>query len=140
MQVSMVGLQMLGLELKESYLLIGDPTEYRFALKCAGGWKAWEILSNSEEWKETVADWRSELAAKLRSEALARIIETSKGETRDAINASKYIYEALADKDKVGRPSKESIKLEAKKLVQDRDRIAEDYERVQNAIQEGREE
>ena len=127
---------MLGLDLKESYLLIADPTEYKFAQKCCGGWKAWEILANSDEWKETVADWRSELAAKLRSEALARIIETSKGETRDAINASKYIYEALADKDKVGRPTKESIKVAAKQMLQDRDRIEEDYERIRNAREE----
>jgi hypothetical protein len=80
-----------------------------------------------------IGQWRKELNMKLRSEALARILEAAQGETRDALSANKYIFEALGeDKGKVGRPTKESINKEANKLYEDNKLREEAYKRILN--------
>jgi hypothetical protein len=119
------------LELYPTYLASRDPTEYTFALRAFGGYQAWETISKQKEFIPIVDAWRRELAAKLRSESLSRIIEAAQGETRDALAANKYIYETL-DKgtSKAGRPTRESILKEAHKLVEDDKAIEEAYKRI----------
>jgi hypothetical protein len=124
------------LDLKTDYMRMGDPTEYAFAKRYFGTWDAWEILAESSEGAPIIGKWRKELALKLASEALARILEAAKGETRDALGANKYIYEALVSKEdrkQVGRPSREAIAKEAYKIVED-DRMREEaYNRIFNS-------
>lgn len=120
------------LEALKAYLRERDPTEYNYAKKYHGTWEAWEKFSSLEENKIVIGRWRTELNLKLRSEALARILEAAQGETRDALSANKYIYEALGgDKEtKVGRPSKEAITKEASKLFEDNRLREEAYVRL----------
>lgn len=98
-------------------------------------------MQAKEEYLPIIQGWREELQAKLASEALARILEAAQGETRDALGANKYLFEILSKEDKkVGRPSKEAIKLEAFKLVEDEQIREEAYRRIfKDAIQENQE-
>ena len=118
---------------RNDYILIGDPTEYRFAIKCYGSWAKWEELLQMPEAAPMIGQLRSELAQKLSSEALARILEAAKGETRDSLGANKYIYEVLSKEEKkVGRPSREAIAKEAIRLFEE-EKVKEDaYHRIFN--------
>lgn len=116
---------------RNDYIFIGDPTEYRFAIKCYGSWAKWEELTQMPELASLIGQLRSELAQKLSSEALARILEAAKGETRDSLGANKYIYEVLSKEEKkVGRPSREAIFKEAQRLHEDDKLRAEAYQRI----------
>jgi len=118
---------------RNDYILIGDPTEYRFAIKCYGSWAKWEELTQLPEAAPVIGQLRSELAQKLSSEALSRILEAAKGETRDALGANKYIYEVLSKEEKkVGRPSKEAIFKEAQRLHEEDKLREEAYQRIFN--------
>ncbi len=121
--------------LKGDYLKTSDPTEYRFATRYyPGGWEGWKRDSEREDYIPIIRGWREELYAKLASEALQRILYSAEGETRDALSANKYIYEALIGKDKstVGRPSNEKIQREAKKLLEDEKIKEEAFNRIFN--------
>lgn len=73
------------------------------------------------------------LLAKLKANCLDRIIETSKGETRDALQANKYLLEfSPKDDTKRGRPSKQDILVEAKKIAEDNVLLEESYDRLFN--------
>jgi hypothetical protein len=130
------------LDLKTDYMRISDPTEYSFAKRYFGSWDAWELLAESKEGAPIINKWRKELALKLASEALARILEAAKGETRDALGANKYIYETLVAKDEkrqVGRPSREAISKEAHRLVNEDKLREEAYRRIFSAQEENQE-
>ena len=110
-----------------------DPTEYKFAIKHVGSWELWQTMLKIPRIKIQVDKWRRELDVKIRSEALARILEASQGETRDALGANRYLLEAnFLGKEKVGRPSKEAIATEAKKIVARNEQVEEDYKRLFN--------
>lgn len=115
-----------------AYLRAKDPTEYYFAKEYFGTWAAWEEFSSKEEIAPVIGQWRRELTQKLRSDALGRILEAAQGETRDALSANKYIYEALnEDKaNKVGRPTKEAIMKEASRMVDEDRQREEAYNRL----------
>lgn len=115
------------------YLRIADPTEYHFAVRYVeGGWKEWERMQEDKEYIPIIAQMRSELRAKLASDALARIIDAAQGETRDALSANKYIYETLTSKpkDAVGRPSNEKIQQKAKEYLEDERKKEEAFLRI----------
>lgn len=113
--------------LKPDYLRLQDPTEYFFVKQFVGGWDLWKTLNSSPELQALIGQWREELAQKLAAEAFSRILEASRGETREALGACKYVYETLTEnkKSQVGRPAKEAIQREAHKLVED-DRLREE--------------
>lgn len=118
---------------RSDYLRISDPTEYGFASRYVpGGWEEWERMQLDKEYIPIIGRMRSELRAKMASDALARIIDAAQGETRDALSANKYIYETLTTKtkDAVGRPSNEKIQQKAQELVEDERKREEVYERI----------
>lgn len=116
------------------YLRVADPTEYRFAVRAYGDWTSWESAIAKEPIKSLVDKWRRELEVKLRSEALQRIMDVAGNEgTRDSLQANKYLLEAnFSNKNKAGRPSKESVAKEAQKLMDSQRSIEEDYKRLFN--------
>lgn len=120
------------LTLRAHYLNMGDPTEYKFARKhIGGGWEGWCRLLENKETATVIGQWRDELAAKLRSEALQRIMEAAEGTTRDSLGANKYIYEAMTPKSNgVGRPSNEKIQQKAQEFFEDERRKEEAYQRI----------
>lgn len=113
------------------YILAGDPTEYSFAVKHLDGWQHWQELTQCTWFQEYVLAWRLELETKLRSEALAKIMVASKGTTRDAFQANKYLTDrAWKDKATKGRPSKDNIRREAVRIASEEQRITDDAKRI----------
>jgi len=117
-------------DLYKEYIRYLDPTEYYYATKVIGSWEQWESFVRDNQ--ELVALWRRELEAKIKSMCLSHIIETSRGETRDSLQAAKYLIDApwLKEESKRGRPSKVDIEMETKQIAADIVRVQEDYKRI----------
>ncbi len=112
---------------------IGDPTEYTFVTRYIGTWDIWESMySSSNNYRVIIDAWRRELEVKIKSDAINRIIDAAKGETRDALQANKYLLDTpwLKEESKRGRPTKQDVLSEANKIAVDEQRIAEDFKRV----------
>lgn len=109
----------------EEYIREEDPSEYYFALKYFNSFSSWEdyVLQHKEE----VDSWRRALKAKIKSNALAHILEISKGETRDALSANKLLLDSPWEENPRGRPSKQDIAQETKRIVDNTTRLNEDY-------------
>lgn len=116
------------------YLEEADPTEYRFASKYLDGWSHWVELSGQSWFQPYVSEWRQELEVRLRSEALAHILAVSKDATNNnAYHANKYLLEGSwkpTGESKRGRPSKDEVKLEIKRLAASKAQIDEDAQRL----------
>lgn len=112
------------------YMRYMDPTEYYFATKVVGSWPQWEEFVKANT--SLVSLWRRELEAKIKSMCLSSIIETSRGETRDSLQAAKFLLDApwIKEESKRGRPSKEDIEMETKQIASDILRVQEDYKRI----------
>lgn len=123
--------------LKDSYIRLSDPTEYYFAIRTIGTWEEWEALCDNPDFKSTIEGWRRELEAKIKSDSLARIIDAAKGETRDALQANKFLLDTpwLQNTATKGRPSRLDILSEAHKLAMNEQKIAQDYERINKGKQ-----
>lgn len=119
------------ISLYRRYMDIADITEYTFAIECLHSWEHWKLLAGSTWFQPYAAKWREELEVSQRSAALANIMKASKGQTRDAFIASKYIAEGW-DKPKTGkgRPTKEQVLSAAKDQAQDLQRIERDHLRL----------
>jgi hypothetical protein len=76
---------------KEAYLEIGDPTEYQAAIYLIGDWNHWKQLAEKSAVSVYIQDWRKELAVKLRSEAIAELVEQSK--SPKGTTAAKWLAE-----------------------------------------------
>lgn len=117
-------------KLYTEYIRMQDPTEYYYATKIIGSWEKWEqfIKDNTS----LVSLWRRELEAKIKSSCLQYILEASRGENRDALQAAKYLIESpwLKEEAKRGRPSKVEIENETKRMAEDIQRVADDYLRI----------
>lgn len=61
--------------LKEVYMELEDTTEFYFATLCFHNYAQWETISQLTWAKDVVAQWRKELALKLRSQAVHAIYE-----------------------------------------------------------------
>lgn len=116
------------------YMESNDPTEYSFAVAHLEGWEHWKALSESQFFKNYIARWREELEVKLRSETLARILETSRNGGKDAFQANKYITDRGYDKPRTtkGRPTKVQIQNAANDIALSARRESEDLERMLN--------
>jgi hypothetical protein len=114
------------------YMETNDPTEWKFATTHLDGWEHWEILCNCSWFKAYVSRWRRELELRMKSEALARIMRESKAGSRESFQASRYLLEkGWEPKDsKRGRPSKDEIAREARNVVEERERLDKDFERL----------
>lgn len=116
------------------YMSEMDPTEYRFAIRYLEGWEHWKQLTACTWFMPFADKWREELQLKLSSEALFRIMTEAKADRKEAFAANKYLLEKgwvpKGQADKVGRPSKEAIRDQARKMVQDNTRIFDDWKRI----------
>lgn len=112
-----------------------DPTEYRFAVRHLESWDHWKQLTACTWFKPHVEGWREELQLKLASEALTRIMLEASSERKESFAANKYLLEkgwAKSTGDRVGRPSKEAIKHQARQMVHENTRLAEDWNRIKS--------
>jgi hypothetical protein len=119
------------LSLKRLYLECSDPTEYSFATTYLGGIDHWENLQKLSWFKDFPERWRKELDLKLKSEALSRIIRTSKAGGKESFVASRYILEkGWSPEGKRGRPSKEELNRIANDAFSSANRLNDDYNRL----------
>ena len=124
------------LSIRRKYLEIADPTEYKFAQKMFRSWDHWKTLTNSKFFKPHLESMREELRSKLASDRYFEILETaqsSKG-TATGVSASKWISEQFGEpeekKSKRGRPSKQEIENERKRLAREAEDFSDDAERI----------
>lgn len=113
---------------QETFMEIGDPTGYAWAVKYLGDYNHWVRLMKTSWFPEVVAIWKENLATKLRSEALWKVRELASGDSSQALAAAKYLAEEGWVKSGKGRPSAEAINKELKQLT--RAAAAEDDDAV----------
>jgi hypothetical protein len=119
--------------LYQLYMDTNDQTEYLFAVTHLGGWQHWKALSEASFFKSYITEWREELEIRSRSIALAKIIETANGKTKDAYAAQKFVANKEWDKAKAparGRPSNAQVKQAANDFAAEQRRLTEDLERL----------
>lgn len=115
------------------FMEANDPEEYSFAVQHLGGWQHWKVLRESPWFRQYYDQWREELEVRFRSQAVAKIIKTAEGNTKDTLAAAKYVAEKGWDKTKPaskGRPSKEAIKKAAHDIAANTNRLEADLERI----------
>lgn len=121
--------------LKRLYIELSDPTEYDFANMYFESWDHWEALCNCVWFKPHIEKWRRELNIKLKCDSIKRIKEEAKA-GKNKFQANKYLIDrGWAGEDtkgswKMGRPSKQAIKEEAAKILEQDSRVLEDLKRM----------
>lgn len=117
---------------RRSFVHEGDPTGYLWALKYLDSYKHFERLLESTWFKEAFDQWVRELNMKNRSDAIKKIKQIAdEGNDTQSLQASKYLAEVGWDKQTGrGRPSKEELKGELKRLATLSEQTNEDLERI----------
>lgn len=96
---------------KDTYISLGDPTGYQWAIKYLHGWQHWLRLISLSWFKDAVELWNSELEAKMQMTAVKKIEDISRSGSPTAFAAAKYIagQEWRKAASKRGRPSKAEV-------------------------------
>ena len=123
----------------DTFVAMGDPTGYKWAMKYLKSFEHWEYMVNSCDWFQ---EWYNKalkhLHTKQRSEALDQIQEIAEhGATENLrMQAAKYIAERpyeqadLNKQKKAGRPSKSAVKGEMKRLANLDKETQDDLKRI----------
>ncbi len=91
--------------MREMYLSCNDITEYEQAIYLLGSWDHWQALVKSNTLAPYLPKWREELEAKVRSQAIKKLMDS------DRTDAAKWIAERKWDI-KRGRPTNAEIEKE----------------------------
>lgn len=92
---------------REVYLKVGDPTDYKAAMELIGDWDHWQLLANNPVFKAHLDEWRKEVIAAIKSEAIQTLIKHSKG--INGTSAAKYLAEhGYVEKPKKSRQTKKT--------------------------------
>lgn len=122
--------------LKQIYLQYRDPTEYTFAMGVLGSWQHWELLCELSWFAPFVEEWRKELAVLLQSEAAAAalgVLSDAGAPAATKMQAARYVAEqGWKPKATKGRPKKEDIEKETKRIAETRATWEDDYQRIMN--------
>lgn len=104
------------ISLKRLYLnfVANDPTEYEFAQEVFGSWEIWEAITVQRSFKAIIEKWRSEVAIKIKSEAIRSIAEEMRSGGRSSFSAAKL----LLDK---GWIEKETFDAKTKKKLKEKE-------------------
>lgn len=117
------------------YLEMEDITEYEFANKYFYNYRHWKEISESNWFKVYINRWREELDLKMKARALQDIIKTAKdSKSKSQLSAAKYLLEKGWEpkESSAGRPKKEEILKEARKLAEEEEKILSDAKRLQD--------
>ena len=115
----------------QTYLDIADPTEYSQACLMFGGWAHWQKILQSSRLMPYIQAARDELEIKLRSEGIRKMVALAKGD-KASENAAKWLADKGWEPKGMGRPTKEKIAREAKKMQRIQSEVMEDAERLRN--------
>ena len=117
---------------RRSFVYEGDPTGYLWALKYLDSYKHFERLLESTWFKDAFDQWVRELNMKNRADAIKKIKDIAQsGNDTQSLQASKYLAEVGWEKQTGrGRPSKEELKGELKRLADLSQQTTDDLERI----------
>ena len=101
--------------LYQLYMEASDLVEYDFAIKHFENWAHWDRLCQCTWFQDHIAEWRKELAIKVKAEAVRAIQLEAKGKGKNSYQANKWLIEkgwieTSGTSKKVGRPTKEEVK------------------------------
>ena len=114
---------------------VADPTEYEFAQTAFGSWNHWVKLQKATWLRGLVKEWRDELEIKIASNAIKAMVRTAETEGSKGTAAARYFADRGWEKGTgKGRPSKEKVEREAKKLVAIHEEVDEDIERMSQRL------
>ena len=117
------------IDMRSLYLVIGDITEYQFAIKAFGSWKHFKHMCTLGWFMALLSEWREELEIKIRSQAVQALIDTAVREGAKGTTAAKYVAEKGWMK-KRGRPSNEDVERERKIQAGIKDDLSDDAKRI----------
>lgn len=119
---------------RKTFVEIGDPTGYQWAIKYLGDWAHWLRLQECAWFTDAVAVWKAELKEKLRAEAVQKIqnIMASSDSEAQVIAAAKFLAQGEYEEGskKRGRPSKAEVQGELKKAVREASIEDDDFNRI----------
>lgn len=119
--------------LYKKYMDIADPTEYQVAIQLFGSWAHWQQLASTKWFREYLDDWRKELQVKLDSQRYHEMV-TNIADPKTTVAATKWLadrYGTGEDKaSKRGRPSKEEVANNMKRLTREKQDTSEDAARI----------
>lgn len=123
-------------EFHQTFLELGDPTEYKPAMALIGNWKEWNRLKRDSAWfKKQVREWLEELEIKQRSDAITLVRILAVSDKAAAFQANKWIAERrYADVSDRGRPSQSDLKKEARDIAEEAATSKEEADRVEEAM------
>lgn len=119
---------------RDKYVELGDPTGYKITQELLGGnYRHWQELLKCKWFVAAKKEWDVELDAKLASEGLDKIRETAQSDDKQALVAARYLAnKEYREKVKTtrGRPSKDELSGELKRMSAEEKAIFEDAERI----------
>lgn len=116
---------------RKTFVELGDPTGYKWAMKYLGDYEHWTVLMKCKWFAEAYDVWMNELKMKVRSEALDVLRETAQSGTAQATVAAKYLAGFEWEKtENRGRPSKAEIGAKAKEAVKWIEELQDDAARI----------
>lgn len=113
------------------YMEIADPTEYEVATRLFDGWAHWQRIQGNSRIMPTIQALRDELEVKLRSEGVRKMIKLATS-FKGSEKAAQWLADRGWEPKGMGRPSKDKIAREAKKLQRISDAVQEDADRIKN--------
>lgn len=121
-------------EFHNTFIELGDLTEYSAALQLVGSWEEWNRLkTQSAPFKEELDKWKNELKVKMESDAQRKVVELlSCGKSSVELSAAKF----LSSKDSAGRPTKAQIENKQRELAREANITVDELTRVKEAMSE----
>lgn len=123
-------------EFHKVFLEEADLTEYKAAMRLVGDWVEWNRLKRgSSVFRQLVDAWKEEVKQKMLSDAQTRIVELMQNESPTvSLSAAKWLAEQRMEGNGKGRPSKEAIEAQEKKLANAARITEEEFSRVKDFV------
>lgn len=126
------------IDCKTTFVEMDDVTGYDWAMKYLESYDHWLYLLDRQWFAKAYEVWKNELQAKLKARALRRITElTTSTNEAQALAASKYLAERGWEKAGRGRPSKDEVKGEMKRLITQAETLDADAQRIGLTVIQG---
>lgn len=114
---------------RKTFVELGDPTGYQWAMKYLGDWNHWLKLMKAPWFVAAYETWISELNTKLKSEAIGTIREIAAVEGKSQLPAARFLAE-LEKSSQRGRPSKAEVDANLKRQTKVLEQEDEDLARI----------
>lgn len=116
---------------RTTFVEIGDPTGYKWAMTYLGDLAHWDKLMAAPWFKEAYDKWKQELFMRLKAEAVEQIYRIAMTEgSKSQLPAARFLAEMDKPAHGRGRPSKEEIDAETKRAMKIVEAEDEDFERI----------